>query len=80
MRGVITHVYDLEICTACTTALKNIPDTQGFATSYPKIIESRAQLFLTFLRFPTTAFQSSFEVVSVRPMYLNGVADFSRRP
>ena len=54
MQGVITHVSAPKMSTACTTALKNIPETLGFAPSIPKILDIRAQLFLDFRRFPTT--------------------------
>ena len=71
MQGVITQVSDPKIITACTTALKIIPGTLGFVPSITKILDNRDQIFLSFIRFPTIANQSSSEAVSIQPRYLN---------
>ena len=59
MWGFITQVSYPKRGTACTTALKNIPNNYRLSTSCPKIFNNRAQLLLAFLRVPTTARQSS---------------------
>ena len=73
MRGVITHVSDLNISTACTTALKNIPETLGMSPSHPRIIYRRTQIFRDFMMFPATDGQSSSSAIKTRPRYLKGV-------
>ena len=55
MRGVSTHIYNPKSNTACTTALKNIPDTLRWAPSCHMILVSRAHLFRVFSKFTTTA-------------------------
>ena len=69
MRGVVTQVFDPIRSTACTTALKNIPETHGLAPSRPSILAIRAHLFCAFRRFPTNAGQSSFVTVKTHPRY-----------
>ena len=54
MQGVITHVSNYNIRTACTTTLKNIPENLGLAPSRPSILAICDQLFRDFLRLPTT--------------------------
>ena len=73
MREVSTHEYDPNKITACTTALKDIPETLGLAPSCTRILASRAQLFYTFRRLPTTVGQLSSAAVKTRPRYLNEV-------
>ena len=80
MRGVITHVSDPKINTACTNALKNIPDTLGLAPSCTRILVSRAQLFHAFFKFPATARKFSSPSVKTRPNYLNKVTISSCLP
>ena len=80
MKGFINHAYDPKRSTNCTTSLKNIPDTLGFTPSLPNILNNRAQLFLSFRRFTTTAFQSSYDDVIIRTRYLNEVTKFSGLP
>ena len=58
MRGVSTRVFDPNISTSCTTALKNIPETLGLAHYRLRILAIPAQLICAFLRFPTNAVQS----------------------
>ena len=65
MTGVVTHIPDLKISTACTTALKNIPNTLVFAPSLTNIIDHHTQLFLTFYRLPTTAGQFSPDAIMI---------------
>ena len=65
MQGFITHVSNFNISTACTTALKKIPDTCRLAPSYPMIINDRIHFLLIFLTFPTTTSQSSSEDVRI---------------
>ena len=52
------HVSDPIRSTVCTTALKNIPDTLGFAPSICKINDNRTKLFLELCRFLTNSVQS----------------------
>ena len=73
MRGIITHVSNMKRSNACTTALKNIPDTLGMDPYLPSIISSRAQIFRDFRGFPTTAYQFSSDAVMTRPKYLKNV-------
>ena len=80
MRGFINHAYDPKRSTNYTTSLKNIPETLGFTPSLPNILNNRAQLFLSFRRFTTTAFQSSYDDVIIRTRYLNEVTKFSGLP
>ena len=73
MWGVRTHVSDPQSNTACTTALENTPYILGLYPSCPSILVSRAQLFRTFFKFPTTAGQFSSTTVNTRPNYSNKV-------
>ena len=59
MWGVITHISDPKLSTACTTALKNTPNTLGFSPYICKIIYNRTHIFLALCRFPTNSGQSS---------------------
>ena len=68
-----THVYDPKSNTACNAALSNILDTIWLVPSRSRILVGHAQLFRTFLKFPTTAGQSPFSSVKTRPEYLNKV-------
>ena len=77
MWGDRTYVSDLNSSNACTTALKNIPDTLGLEPSCPRILASRSQIIRTFLSFPTTAGQSSSATVNTRPRYLEEVTVLS---
>ena len=77
IRGVIVHVSNPIRSTVCTTDLKNISDTLGFAPSLRKIIKNRDQLFLKSCRFPTNSGQSSSEAVMIWPRYFNEVTEFS---
>ena len=70
MQGVSNHVSDPKSSTVCTTAFKNIPETLGLSTSRTRILVLRYQLFQNFLRFPTTAGQSSSAAVKTRSIYL----------
>ena len=70
MRGVITYVYDLNMSTTCTTALKNTPNNRGLVPYHPIILAIRSQLFRAFQRFPTSSGQSSLATVNTRPRYL----------
>ena len=70
---VSTHVSSPNNNTACITALKIYPNTFRSAPSWLKIRNNRLQLFLTFLRLPTTACQSSSTAIITRPRYLNTV-------
>ena len=65
MWGVVTHVSDPKINTACTTALKNIPNTVGFTSSLLNILDNCAQLLLALRRFRTTSYKSSSEAVVI---------------
>ena len=80
MRGVSTHVSNLNISTVCTTTLNNIPDTLGLEPSRPIILISRAQLFRAVIRFPTTARQLSYTTVKTIHIYLNEVTVLSVLP
>ena len=80
MWGVITHVSNLNISTACTNAFKNIPDNHRFSPSHSKIIKNLAHFILIFLRSPTTTRQSSYKVSKIRPVYLNDVTKFRGGP
>ena len=77
MRGLITHVSDRKRSTTSITTLKSIPDTSGFTPYRHKILDNRGQLFLTFLRFPNNAEQSSSKAVMIQLRYLNEVTKFS---
>ena len=57
MRGVSTHVSNLNISTVCTTTLNNIPDTRGLSPYRPSILSIRAQIFCAFQRFPNNSGQ-----------------------
>ena len=46
MQGVIIHVSIPKRSTACTTALKNIPNTLGFAPYLHKIINNHTDVFM----------------------------------
>ena len=65
MKGVITHVSNPKISTEYTIALKNIHKTCRLSLSCPSILYNPTQLFIAFLRFPTTAGQSSSESVKI---------------
>ena len=56
--------------TACTTALKNNPDTRGAAHSLLRIGANLLQTFLARDKFFTTACQSSYAAKINRPSYL----------
>ena len=77
MRGFITHISDPKRSTACTTALKNILDTLGFAPSLPKIIDNRTYLVLKLCRFLTNSGQESSNDTMIRPRYFNDITEFS---
>ena len=80
MRGFIIHVSDPKMSTSCTTALKNTPDTLGLSPSLNKIIDNRAQIFLTFHRLPATTGQSSSNYIIIWHSYLKYVTEFSGLP
>ena len=70
MRGMTTQVSYPKISTACTTDLKNNPDTRGAA---PYLLRMRAILLQTSLaryKFLATAGQSSSAADITRPSYL----------
>ena len=77
MRGFITHTYNPKIITAYTTSLNNIPNTRGFSPYCPNILDNHAYLLLTFIRFPTTAAQSSSKDIRIRLSCLNNTNEFS---
>ena len=77
MQGVTTHVSDPKSSTACTTALKNIPNYLGFAPYLTKILDRHAHIFFDISRFPTTAGQLLSEAIIIRPKHLKYVADSS---
>ena len=76
MWGFIIHVSNPIRNTACTAALKNIPDTLWFAPYFRKIINNCAQLFLKLFRFFINSGQSSSDSVIILPRYLNNVTEF----
>ena len=55
MWGFSNLISDPNKRTSCATALNNNPQTRGMAPSRPSILAIHAQLYLSFLRFPTTA-------------------------
>ena len=80
MQGVTTQVSDMRISTACTTVLKNNPDTHSTA---PSLLRMRGILLQTALvqeKFFTTAGQSSSAANITRPMYLKEVIISRWRP
>ena len=58
MHGVITHVSDPKRRTTFTAALKNIPETQVFATYRPNILDIRPLFVRGFQKLATTEGQS----------------------
>ena len=80
VRGVIAHVSDPKRSTACTTALKNTPETLGLAPLLHKTINNRTHIFLTLCRFPTNSGQALSNDVMIRPRYFNVVTEFSDIP
>ena len=74
MREVITHVSGLNRRTACTIALKDIPETCGLTPSHTSILAIFDQICHSFQRFTTTAGQSSIAVAKTCPSYLNKLA------
>ena len=70
MQGVITHVSNYNIRTACTTTLKNIPENLGLEPYRPRILVSRAQLLLALIRFPNTTVQLLYASVKILPRHL----------
>ena len=68
--GISTHVYSPNSNTACTTALKKLPDTLAYAPFRHSIRDRRPQLFRVFYRLPATAGQSSSHAVITHPRYL----------
>ena len=80
MWGVTTQVSDLKISTACTTALKNKPDTLRAAPSRLRMCIILLQTALAWDKFITNTGQSSSSAESTRPRYLKEFTISRGRP
>ena len=78
--GVSTHVYASNSNTACTTALKKLPNTLASAPYQHSIRDRRPQLFRAFDRLPATSGQSSYLAVTTCKKYLESNTVSSRFP
>ena len=70
MRGVTTQVYAPKSITACITAFKKRPDTQGVSPSLLRIRDILLHTVFTRDKFLTIAVQSSSVAEITRPSYL----------
>ena len=80
MQGVTTHVSDPNNSTACTTALKNNPDTHGAAPSLLRMCNILLQIFLSQDKFFATSGQLLSAADINLPGYLKEVAISRGRP